>query len=80
MIARLGVAGPGRRLILALRFTDGATVDVDGLPASERWVLRTVTAFLAEDVAEGAVAHHRRTIRPHLRAETLADEIIWLAS
>ncbi|RZL82628.1 MAG: hypothetical protein EOP32_10810 [Rhodococcus sp. (in: high G+C Gram-positive bacteria)] len=78
--ARLGAAGPGERFILDLRFTDGAPVDVDDLPESERWVLRTVAAFLAEEVAEGeqllAAAEHRFDLA--MRAETLTDALIWL--
>ncbi|MFC9835464.1 hypothetical protein ACFVKB_16780 [Rhodococcus sp. NPDC127530] len=77
--ARLGAAGPGERFILDLRFTDGRYVDVDALPASARWVLRTVSAFLAEDVAEGErslTAAEQFDLT--MRAETLADAIIWL--
>ncbi|MDF3307302.1 MULTISPECIES: hypothetical protein [Rhodococcus] len=77
--ARLGAAGPGERFILDLRFTDGGFVDVDALSASERWVLRTVSAFLAEDLAE---AQRSLTAAEQfdvtMRAETLADALIWL--
>ncbi|QHE72869.1 hypothetical protein GFS60_06518 (plasmid) [Rhodococcus sp. WAY2] len=80
IIARLGAAGPGEELILQLRFTDGGGyVDVEALPASERWVLRTVSAFVAEDLTEGKrllTAAEQFDIT--LRAETLADAIIWL--
>lgn len=77
--ARLGAAGPGEKFILDLRFTDGGFVDVDTLSASERWVLRTVSAFLAEDLAEvqrSMVAADRFDVT--MRAETLADALIWL--
>ncbi|MHA4850933.1 hypothetical protein L1080_015480 [Rhodococcus sp. MSC1_016] len=77
--ARLGAAGPGERFVLDLHFTNGTPVDVDDLAASERWVLQTVAAFLAEEVAAGerllAVAEQ---FDPALRADTLADAIIWL--
>ncbi|UZG60182.1 hypothetical protein [Rhodococcus opacus] len=53
IVARPGPAGPGERFILDLRFPDGGDVDVEALPASERWVVRTVSALLAEDGAEG---------------------------
>jgi hypothetical protein len=80
IIARLGAAGPGERFILDLRFTDGRYVDVDNLPASERWVLRTVSAYLAEDHAEVewslTAAEHQFDLT--MRAETLADALIWL--
>lgn len=79
VVARLGAAGPGERFILDLRFTDGGPVDVDALSASERWVLRTVSAFLAEDLAEvrramAAAGQFDVT----MRAQTLADALIWL--
>ncbi|MFC0449415.1 hypothetical protein [Rhodococcus jostii] len=80
LTARLGAAGPGERFILDLRFTDGAPVVVDDLPESERWVLRTVAAFLAEEGAEGerllASAEHRFDLT--MRAETLTAALIWL--
>ena len=79
VIARLGAAGPGERFILDLRFTDGGDVGVDGLPASARWVLRTVSAFFSEDHAEverSITAAEQFDLT--LRAETLADAIIWL--
>ncbi|MDV7087058.1 hypothetical protein GXW84_32225 [Rhodococcus sp. IEGM 248] len=79
VIARLGAAGPGERFILDLRFTDGGYVDVDALPASARWVLRTVSAFLAEDHAEverSLTAEQQFDLT--MRAETLADALIWL--
>ncbi|MDV7353445.1 hypothetical protein R4282_10550 [Rhodococcus oxybenzonivorans] len=77
--ARLGAAGPGETFVLDLHFTDGTHVDVDDLSSSERWVLQTVAAFLAEEVAAGeqllAVAEQ---FDPTQRADTLADAIIWL--
>ena len=82
IIARLGGAGPEQTLILDVRFADGRYVDGDdgdALPASERWVLRTVSAFLAEDVVEGErslTAAEQFDIA--LRAEILADALIWL--
>ncbi|MFE5703656.1 hypothetical protein, partial [Rhodococcus koreensis] len=79
IVARLGAAGPDESLILDVRFTDGRYVDGDVLPASERWVLRTVSALLAEDVVEGErslTAAEQFDIA--LRAEILADALIWL--
>ncbi|TQC48287.1 hypothetical protein EEB14_15570 [Rhodococcus sp. WS4] len=77
--ARLGAAAPGEKFILDLRFTDGATVDVDALRASERWVLRTVAAFVAEELAEGERLFGAAELFDlTLRAEILADAIIWL--
>ncbi len=79
VIARLGAAGPGERFILDLRFTDGGSVDVDDLPAPERWVLRTVAAYLAEDLPEvkrSLTAAEQFDLT--MRAETLADALIWL--
>ena len=80
VIARLGAAGPGERFILDLRFTDGGYVDVDTLPASARWVLRTVSAVLAEDHAEveRSLTAAEREFDVTMRAETLADALIWL--
>ncbi|EHI39200.1 hypothetical protein OPAG_02055 [Rhodococcus opacus PD630] len=80
VIARLGAAGPGERFILDLRFTDGGYVDVDALPASARWVLRTVSAFLAEDHAEveRSLTAAEQQFGLTMRAETLADALIWL--
>ncbi|MFC9837413.1 hypothetical protein ACFVKB_26925 [Rhodococcus sp. NPDC127530] len=80
IIARLGAAGPGERFILDLRFTDGRYVDVDNLPASARWVLRTVSAFFAEDHAEveWSLTAAEQQFDLTMRAETLADAIIWL--
>ncbi|MFC9553963.1 hypothetical protein ACFTWF_24270 [Rhodococcus sp. NPDC056960] len=76
--ARLGAAVAKERLLLDLRFT--GRQDVEALPASERWVLRTVAAFLAEDYVEAErsliAARHRFDMT--LRAETLADALIWL--
>ncbi|QTJ71272.1 hypothetical protein HYG77_38140 (plasmid) [Rhodococcus sp. ZPP] len=79
LIARLGAAGPGEKFILEFRSTAGGDVDVESLPPSERWMLRTVSAFLTQNPAEGrrlltAAEHFDIT----LRAETLADAIIWL--
>ncbi|MFE7423688.1 hypothetical protein [Rhodococcus sp. NPDC057529] len=80
IIARLGATGPEQTLILDVRFTDGRRyVHGDALPASERWVLGTVSAFLAEDVVEGEkslTAAEQFDIT--LRAEILADALIWL--
>ncbi|EID79154.1 MULTISPECIES: hypothetical protein [Rhodococcus] len=79
VIARLGAAGPGERFILDLRFTDGGYVDVDNLPASARWVLRTVSAFLVEDHAEverSLTAAEQFDLT--MRAEAPADALIWL--
>ena len=80
VIARLGAAGPGERFILDLRFADGGYVDVDALPASARWVLRTVSAVLAEDHAEveRSLTAAERQFDLTMRAETLADALIWL--
>ncbi|MDI9975835.1 hypothetical protein [Rhodococcus sp. IEGM 1307] len=80
VIARLGAAGPGERFILDLRFTDGGYVDVDALPASARWVLRTVSAFLAEDHEEvqRSLTAAEQQFDLTMRAETLADALIWL--
>ncbi|MDF3312610.1 hypothetical protein P3H15_47575 [Rhodococcus sp. T2V] len=79
IIARLGTAGPEETSILDVRYTDGRYVDGDALPASERWVPRTVSAFLAEDPAKGerslTAAEQFDTT---LRAEILADALIWL--
>jgi hypothetical protein len=79
VIARLGPAGPGERFILDLRFTGGGYVDIDALPAADRWVLGTVSAFLAEDRAQGqqslsAAEQFTKTAQ----AETLADALVWL--
>ncbi|MFC9358457.1 hypothetical protein ACFTZB_18050 [Rhodococcus sp. NPDC057014] len=79
VIARLGAAGPRETLILDHRYTDGRYIDGDALPTSERWVLRTVSAFLAEDLAEGQrslTAAEQFDIT--LRAEILADSLTWL--
>ncbi|MGW5151931.1 hypothetical protein [Rhodococcus koreensis] len=79
VIARLGGAGPEETLILDVRVADGRYVDGEALPASERWVLRTVSAFLAEDVVAGErslTAAEQFDIA--LRAEILADALIWL--
>ncbi|MFC9359563.1 hypothetical protein ACFTZB_23730 [Rhodococcus sp. NPDC057014] len=77
--ARLGGAGPEETLILDVRFAEGRYDDGDALPPSERWVLRTVSAFLAEDLVEGErslTAAEQFDIT--LRAEILADALIWL--
>ncbi|MDF3313489.1 hypothetical protein P3H15_52325 [Rhodococcus sp. T2V] len=79
IIARLGGTGPEQTSILDVRFADGRYVDGEALPASERWVLRTVSAFLAEDVVAGErslTAAEQFDIA--LRAEILADALIWL--
>ncbi|MGV9870524.1 hypothetical protein [Rhodococcus koreensis] len=80
IIARLGGAGPEETLILDVRFTDGRRyVAGEALSVSERWVLRTVSAFLAEDVVAGEkslTAAEQFDIT--LRAEILADALIWL--
>ncbi|TQC42247.1 hypothetical protein EEB14_49885 [Rhodococcus sp. WS4] len=80
VIARLGAAGPGERFILELRFTDGGSVDVDDLPESGRWVLRTVSALLAGDLAEGvrSLTAAEQHFDITMRAEALADALIWL--
>ncbi|MFE7416207.1 hypothetical protein [Rhodococcus sp. NPDC057529] len=66
-------------MILDVRFAEGRYDDGDALPPSERWVLRTVSAFLAEDLVEGErslTAAEQFDIT--LRAEILADALIWL--
>lgn len=73
----LGAAGPGEMFILDRRFTDGGYVDVDALPVSERWVRRTVSAFVAEDVAEGERLLTAAEQIPCAR-KTPADALIWL--
>lgn len=80
IIARLGATGPGEMFILDLRFSDGAPVVVDDLPESERSVLRTVAAFLAEDLAEGrrSLTAAEQQFDLTMRAEALADAVIWL--
>lgn len=79
VVARLGPAGPGERFILDLRFTGGGYVDIDALPAADRWVWGTVSAFLSEDRAKGqrslsAAEQFTKTAW----AETLADALVWL--
>jgi hypothetical protein len=80
VLARLGAVGPGEMFILEVRGQDGSTVDLDALPASGRWVLSIVAAFLAEYTTEGrrqlaaATAHPD----PYWRAELLTDTLIWL--
>jgi hypothetical protein len=59
--------------------TGGGYVDIDTLPAADRWVLRTVSALLAEERAEGqrslsAAEQFSQTVQ----AETLADALVWL--
>ncbi|MDF3306832.1 hypothetical protein P3H15_17560 [Rhodococcus sp. T2V] len=79
IVARLGAAGPEETLILDVRFADGRYVAGEALPVSERWVLGTVSAFLAEDVVAGEkslTAAEQCDIT--LRAEILADALIWL--
>ncbi|SEB31487.1 hypothetical protein SAMN04490239_0367 [Rhodococcus koreensis] len=80
IIARLGPAGPGERFILDLRFIDGGYVDVDDLPESGRWVLRTVSALLGGDLANGvrSLTAAEQQFDTTMRAETLADALIWL--
>jgi hypothetical protein len=79
IIARLGAAGPGETLILDVRFTEGRYVVSEALPASERWVLSTVSAFLAEDLVAGERSlTAAEQFDATLRAEILADALIWL--
>jgi len=79
VVARLGAAGPEERFMLDVHYTGGSDIDVDALPASDRWVLKTVSAFVAEDLPAGSglltAAEH---LDITLRAETLAAALIWL--
>ncbi|PBC39989.1 hypothetical protein CJ179_33185 [Rhodococcus sp. ACS1] len=80
IIARLGPAGRGERFILDLRFIDGGYADVDDLPESGRWVLRTVSALLGGDLANEvrSLTAAEQQFDITMRAETLADALIWL--
>jgi hypothetical protein len=80
IIARLGATNPDQTYVLDIRSPDDTHFGFDDLPDSERFVLRTLFAFLADDPTYG---HNQLTDAAHqtdpaTRAETLANALIWL--
>jgi hypothetical protein len=80
VVARLGSVAPGETFVLEVRGADGSSVDLRNLPASGEWIVGTVSAFLAENLAEGQLQLEaaERQPDPLRRAEVLADALLWL--